>query len=43
MILLLDGILSPDQLMILALTPAIDLNFLLGTLKLYQNENLSLN
>ena len=40
--ILLYGILSPGQL-ILALTLATDLNFLLGTLKLYQNENLSLN
>ena len=41
--ILLDGILSPGQLIIPALMLAIDLSFLLGSFKLNQNDELSLN
>ena len=41
--ILLGGILSPGQLVIPALMLAIDLSFLLGSLKLNQSDNLSLN
>ena len=41
--ILLEGILSPVQLIIPVLTLAIDLSFLLGTLKLNQSDKLSLN
>ena len=42
-LILLDGILSPGQLIIPALMLAIDLSFLLGSFKLNQNYELSLN
>ena len=41
--ILLDGILSPGQLIRPALMLAIDLSFLLGSFKLNQNDELSLN
>ena len=43
LLILLDGILSPGQLIIPALTLAIYMNFLLGSLKLNQNKKLSFN
>ena len=42
-IIILDGILSPGQLKIPALRLAIDLSFLLGSFKLNQSDELSLN
>ena len=42
-IIILDGILSPGQLKIPALRLAIDLSFLLGSFKLNQSVELSLN
>ena len=41
-LILLDGILSPGQLIIPALMLAIDLSFLLGLLKFNQSDKLSL-
>ena len=41
--ILLDGILLPGQLKIPALRLAIDLSFLLGSFKLNQSDELSLN
>ena len=41
--ILLEGILSPDQLIIPALMLAIDLSFLLGSFKLNLSDELSLN
>ena len=41
--ILLDGILSPGQLIIPAVILAIDLRFLLGSFKLNRNDELSLN
>ena len=38
-----DGVLSPGQLITLALMQAIDLSFLLGSFKLNQSDELSLN
>ena len=43
LMILLEGILSPGQLIISALTLAIDLSFPLGSLKVNQNNKLSLN
>ena len=42
-IIILDGILSPGQLKIPALRLAIDLSFFLGSFKLNQSDELSLN
>ena len=42
-IIILDGILLPGQLKIPALRLAIDLSFLLGSFKLNQSDELSLN
>ena len=41
--ILLDGVLSPGQLIIPALMLAIDLSILLGSFKLNRNDELSLN
>ena len=41
--ILLDGILSPGQLIIPAVILAIDLRFLLGSFKLKWSDELSLN
>ena len=41
--ILLDGILSPGQLIIPALILVIDLSFLFGSLKLSQSDELRLN
>ena len=43
LMILLDSILSPGQLIISALTLAIDLSFLLGSVKVNQSNKLSLN
>ena len=41
--ILLDGILPPGQLVIPALTLAIDLSFFLGSFKLSQSDEINLN